>query len=1089
MKKLVAMLLALTLAFGLLPVSALAAYTDVPLDASYTEAIDRLVDLGVMIGVSENEFAPGQAVTRAQAVTALGRLADVDQKEATGFTDVTPNSWYSGYVGWAEENGFVLGDGKGHFMPNALITSADLNRMITRYADSQGIKVSLYDTGANSVTRADLAQRLVAVLDAVDQVEMKRVAANPADPGYYAKVVDAELYNYRLIRSIPTAFDPDAYNTYYTLAKNAHVDTLNAANLTDRDKANLDAVIKARKALVQVKDVEDVVWYIWGDEIATTEKGKTVQDSDFFTTQGDQVWDNPHFVPFMVPYLLEDQSQVKGNLIAIAGGGFSQRNNDVEGYPIAEAFNKLGYNAFVLQRRVAPYSSTEAYLDLQRGIRYLRSRIESDGLGGGDCIVAAGFSGGGMTIMGQINELYGDIQPTKFDTAYTPDAIDQINSDLDVALVIYGPGTLDTENPNIPAIFLAGGMDDTLTFSGNLSLMEQLVEMGIKTELQTFAYTGHGYGVGTGGTNSVEWIGMADTFIDQAMADKNGNQIPEPYTKQQQYHLVLANGGPMDFTLAVNDDETKYYLIWTAFGDLQIVYGTMSDWVVTSVDFDRVGFFGQDAQEILNAAVKTPDAWTPTGNTGVSDDDTNTPGTSTDPSTPSETYSDIVKLLKEIDVQPGSANYYAKLLEAEFYNYRLIRSVPTAFDANTYNTYYTQAKNTHVDTLALNPDSLTDLDKTNLDKVVEYRKALVQVKPATDVMWYIWGDKIATSEKGKGVQDSDFNGLSSMNEVIWDNSDFVPFMVPYLLDNQAAVKGNLIAIAGGGFAQRNNDVEGYPIAEAFNELGWNVFVLQRRVEPYAREDAYMDLQRAIRYIRNLADNGELGGADMIAATGFSGGGGTITGTVNNLYGDIQPTIYDAEYTPDAIDQINADLDVAFVIYGPSLLNEENPNIPAIFLAGGMDDTMTYSGNISLLKQLVEMGIRTEIHTFANTGHGYGVGTGGTNSVMWIKMADCFVDQVMQEKGGVVVPAEYTKHQEYHLVLENGGPMDFDVYINDDATAFYMVWTAFGDLQIVYGKMSNWTVTSVDFDRVGFFGQDAQEILDAANKSASAWIAR
>ena len=60
--------------------------------------------------------------------------------------------------------------------------------------------------------------------------------------------------------------------------------------------------------------------------------------------------------PFLVPYLVEDQLAAKGNMIVIAGGGYSSRGNAMEGYPIAEAFQDLGYNAYVLQRRVAPYS-------------------------------------------------------------------------------------------------------------------------------------------------------------------------------------------------------------------------------------------------------------------------------------------------------------------------------------------------------------------------------------------------------------------------------------------------------------------------------------------------------------------------------------------------------------------------------------------------------------------------------------------------------------------------------------------------------------------------------------------------------------
>lgn len=100
-------------------------------------------------------------------------------------------------------------------------------------------------------------------------------------------------------------------------------------------------------------------------------------------------YDNADMKPFLVPYLVEDQLAAKGNMIVIAGGGYSSRGNAMEGYPIAEAFQDLGYNAYVLQRRVAPYSQEDTWLDMQRAVRYLRYNADSLGLGGMDCIAAA----------------------------------------------------------------------------------------------------------------------------------------------------------------------------------------------------------------------------------------------------------------------------------------------------------------------------------------------------------------------------------------------------------------------------------------------------------------------------------------------------------------------------------------------------------------------------------------------------------------------------------------------------------------------------------------------------------------------------
>ena len=116
----------------------------------------------------------------------------------------------------------------------------------------------------------------------------------------------------------------------------------------------------------------------------------------------DKSFDNEDFRPFLVPYLVNDQNEAKGNIIVVAGGGYSQRANDGEGYNVAECFRNLGYNCYVLQRRVAPYAKEDIWLDMQRAVRYLRSQAQEFDLGGMDCVVGMGFSGGSGTVLGAV---------------------------------------------------------------------------------------------------------------------------------------------------------------------------------------------------------------------------------------------------------------------------------------------------------------------------------------------------------------------------------------------------------------------------------------------------------------------------------------------------------------------------------------------------------------------------------------------------------------------------------------------------------------------------------------------------------------
>ena len=75
----------------------------------------------------------------------------------------------------------------------------------------------------------------------------------------------------------------------------------------------------------------------------------------------------------------------------------------------------------------------------------------------------------------------------------------------------------------------------------------------------------------------------------------------------------------------------------------------------------------------------------------------------------------------------------------------------------------------------------------------------------------------------------------------------------------------MIIIAGGGSTHRNNVVEGYPVAEYFNQQGYNAFVLQRRVNPYAAVDQQLDLARAIRFLRANASTKNIGKTDIVMA--------------------------------------------------------------------------------------------------------------------------------------------------------------------------------------------------------------------------------
>ena len=104
----------------------------------------RLTELGVVNGIEEHRFAPGEIVTRGSFVTILGRLYGVDTQSysALSFTDVSPEDWYGPYVAWAAEYGITLGYDDGSFRPGDHISREQLAVMLYRYISAMNIGLS-----------------------------------------------------------------------------------------------------------------------------------------------------------------------------------------------------------------------------------------------------------------------------------------------------------------------------------------------------------------------------------------------------------------------------------------------------------------------------------------------------------------------------------------------------------------------------------------------------------------------------------------------------------------------------------------------------------------------------------------------------------------------------------------------------------------------------------------------------------------------------------------------------------------------------------------------------------------------------------
>jgi len=354
---------------------------------------------------------------------------------------------------------------------------------------------------------------------------------------------------------------------------------------------------------------------------------------------------------------------------------------------------------------------------------------------------------------------------------------------------------------------------------------------------------------------------------------------------------------------------------------------------------------------------------------------------------------DIEKYLWEIP-EDASEEEYIRLMER---NFRIIQEFELLFTpesykefANTYKKVYKKSKSYE-----------------DAKKVVEAQAGLVQETSVADGVWFLWGSSPEDNANGYSwftgnvgpVVDGEEADLTeeALDASQIDSFGQAPVLIKALLDDPTQAKGNIVLISGGGFFTRSNAAEGYAAIPCFNDLGYNCFLLQRRVEPFSVDDIGMDMQRAIRMVRYYAEKEGWGGQDMIAAAGFSGGGGTILQAVNHAYGDMTPVDEGAtSYIPDEIDAVNSDLDVAMIAYGSGStpVTEENQNLPAFYITHGEKDDTVPPENAHITYESVKDRVPAMLYMVPGAKHGYGVGQ-ASNAAEGCKEWPIQADEFMQ----------------------------------------------------------------------------------------------
>ncbi len=98
-----------------------------------------------------------------------------------------------------------------------------------------------------------------------------------------------------------------------------------------------------------------------------------------------------------------------------------------------------------------------------------------------------------------------------------------------------------------------------------------------------------------------------------------------------------------------------------------------------------------------------------------------------------------------------------------------------------------------------------------------------------------------------------------------------PLLYVYLPPREKATGAGVVICPGGGYSGHAMDHEGVQVANFFNERGVAAFVLRYRLSPYRHPVPLLDAQRAIRLVRQRAQEYGID-KDRLGIMGFSAGG-------------------------------------------------------------------------------------------------------------------------------------------------------------------------------------------------------------------------
>lgn len=253
--------------------------------------------------------------------------------------------------------------------------------------------------------------------------------------------------------------------------------------------------------------------YLW-------EEGNVPSETEYTVNNGNYA-DDPDFRPYLVSFPVPKDTGVKGAVLICAGGAFQFRSDSMEGTPVAEELAHRGYQSFVVNYRLRPYTQEEGALDLARAVRFVRKNAETYGINEKD-IAVMGFSAGGILAGEMLLNYDGLVNGTALDADYIPDALDEVSADAAADGMIYSfYGRLSVSNNDVqtlqngelPPTFYCYGTRDPF-YDQFLANADAAEEAGVRVERLQLDGRSHGFGY------RENWFDDYDAFLTDVFSNQ-----------------------------------------------------------------------------------------------------------------------------------------------------------------------------------------------------------------------------------------------------------------------------------------------------------------------------------------------------------------------------------------------------------------------------------------------------------------------------------------------------------------------------------------------------------------------------------------